>query len=89
MFLKKFMMRKKTGFKKFLELNGLNRFFCKKYYKGLLYIKLDIYKCPFLKKILKIYFIKKCTYKNLYNSQTIKGHTKIFSKKGVLKNFLV
>ena len=82
MFFKNFMMRKKTGFKNFLELNGLNRFFCKKYYKGLLYMKLDIYKCPFLKKILKIYFIKKSTYKNLYNSQTIKGHTQIFSKKG-------
>jgi hypothetical protein len=83
------MMRKKTGFKKFLELNGLNRFFCKKYYKGLVYMKLDIYKCPFLKKILKIYFIKKSTYKNLYKLQTIKGHTKLFSKKGPFKNFLV
>ena len=81
------MMRKKTGFKNFLELNGLNRFFCKKNYKGLLYMKLDIYKCPFLKKILKIYFIKKCPYKNLYKLQTIKGHTKIFSKKGGFLKF--
>jgi hypothetical protein len=83
------MMRKKTGFKKFLELNGLKRFFCKKYYKRLVYMKLDIYKCPFLKKILKIFFRKKSTYKNLYKLQTIKGHTKIFSKKGPFKNFLV
>jgi hypothetical protein len=83
------MMRKKTGFKKFLELNGLNWFFFKKYYKGLIYMKLDIYKCPFLKKILKIYFIKKSTYKNLYNLQTIQGHTQIFNKKRVFKKHLV
>jgi len=61
------MMRKKNGKKKFLELNGLNRFFFKKYYKGLIYMKLDIYKCPFLKKIVKIFFMKKSTYKNFIN----------------------
>uniref|UniRef100_A0A6C0KNV5 Uncharacterized protein n=1 Tax=viral metagenome TaxID=1070528 RepID=A0A6C0KNV5_9ZZZZ len=34
-------------------------------------------------------FQKKNTFKNLYKLQTIKGHIKIFSKKGPFKNFLV
>jgi hypothetical protein len=65
------MMRKKNGKKMFLELNGQNPFFFKKYYKGLIYMKLDIYKCPFLKKIVKIFFMKKSTYKNFINCETI------------------
>ena len=71
MFLKKNMMRKKPGFKKFLELNGLNGFFFRKFYKGSINIKLDIYKCTFWKKIMKYIFLKKNTYKNIYNYQTI------------------
>ena len=34
-------------------------------------------------------FQKKNTFKNLYNFQTIKGHIKIFSKKGVFERALV
>ena len=73
MFLKKNMMRKKTGFKKFLELNGLSVFFLQKFYKGSINIKLDIYKCPFLKKIMKYIFKKKTHIKTFIITRPYKG----------------
>ena len=36
-----------------------NALFLPKFYKGLNTLKMDIYKCPFSKKILKIFFKKK------------------------------
>jgi hypothetical protein len=51
------------------------------FYKGLSISKLDIYKCPFSKKILKIFFIKKThnlTYIIYMTIMVRKGNLPIF-----------
>ena len=86
MFLKKNMMRKKKGFKKFLELNGLSVFFLQKFYKGSINIKLDIYKCPFLKKIMKYIFLKKTHINICIITRPFKGSNLFYAKKGLQKS---
>ena len=42
---------------------------------------MDIYKCPFFKKIMKFYFSKKNTIKKVYKTDTIKGIRTLTTKK--------
>ena len=67
------MMREKTGVKNFLRALWSKPVFYQSFYKGLQNIKKDIYKCPFFKKILKIYFMKKNTLKYFKNNKTLQG----------------
>jgi hypothetical protein len=58
------------------------------FYKGLLISKLDIYKCPKTKKILKLFFTKKThilTYKIYMTIMVRKGNSPIFQL--FFKNF--
>ena len=64
---------------------GFFKVFFSKFYKGSINIELDIYKCPFLKKILKIYFIKKTHIKTFIITRPYKG-TNIFHTKRGCKN---